>query len=66
MMRVCAQNAVNGEYTLCGDAFDAFVTNFAEDEHSCAGRGEVITCPKCCQVIQGIRDMRYRLKPRGE
>ena len=63
-LRVCAQSAVNGEFTLCGDAFDAFASGYAEEEHDCAGPGQVVTCPQCCKVIQDIRDMRYRLKPR--
>lgn len=62
-IRVCAQNAVNSEFTLCGDAFDAFVSGYAAEEHNCAGRGQVVTCPKCCQIIQNLRDMRHRLKP---
>ena len=66
MVRVCAQSAVNGEFTLCGDAFDSFATGYAEEEHNCAGRGEVVNCPKCCRIIQNIRNMRYQLRPRAE
>lgn len=65
-IRVCAQDGFNGEYTLCGDAFDAFATGDAVEDHECAGKGGVITCPQCCKVIQDVRDMRYRLKPRDE
>ncbi|WP_458736982.1 hypothetical protein [Pseudomonas chlororaphis] len=65
-VRVCAGNPVNGEFTLCGDAFDAFATGDADEEHVQAEKGQTITCDKCCAVILDVRQMRYRLKPRVE
>ena len=62
--RKCAQNTSNPEFTLCGDAFDAFASGDADEEHECAGQGGTVTCPECCTQIRDIRDMRYRLKPR--
>lgn len=63
--RICAQSTSQPEFTLCGDAFDAFESGDAEEEHEHAEQGGTITCPACCRQIQDIRSMRYRLKPRG-
>lgn len=65
-MRVCAENAINAEFTLCGDAFDAFASGDADEEHECAEPGGVITCPNCCKIIKDLRESRYKLKPRSE
>lgn len=64
-LRVCAQSAINGEFTLCGDSFDIDLTEDDVEGHDVAGKGGTITCEKCCLQIQDMRDMRYRLKPRS-
>ena len=66
MKRKCAQNSVNAEFTICGDAFDAFETGDADEEHECAGPGGVVNCPSCCAIIRDLRDMKYKLRPRSE
>ena len=65
-VRVCAGSAAQPDFTLCGDACDAFDSGDADEEHVEAEKGQAVTCPKCCAVIENIRAMRYRLKPRDE
>lgn len=65
-MRKCAQSPIQAEFTLCGDAFDAYDSGDAEEQHQIVGAGQVVDCPQCCKVIQDIREMKYRLKPRKE
>lgn len=64
--RKCAQSTSQPEFSLCGDAFDAFATGDADEEHEIAVQGGTITCPACCEQIRDIRSMHYRLKPGGE
>lgn len=61
--RVCAGSAAQPDFTLCGDAFDS---GDADEPHVEAKKGQAVTCPKCCAVIQEIREMKYRCNPRAE
>lgn len=65
-IRVCASNPAQPDFTLCGDAFDAFDTGDAEEQHVEAKKGQTVTCQQCCLVIDNVISMRYRLKPRKE
>ena len=64
-MKVCAVNPLMGEYSLCGDAFDA------PDDPECdtptfilATRpGQIVTCEGCLKCIQELR-ARYTDKGR--
>lgn len=62
--RRCAESPLNGEYSLCGDAFDAFIDD-PESEFVVAAPAQSITCPKCCQIIRTVKAMRNPLRPRN-
>ena len=65
-IRVCAVNAIQAEFTLCGDSFDCFATGDAEEDHVLADIGQTVNCEQCCKIIADIRSMKYRLKPRNQ
>lgn len=65
-MRRCAENPINAEFTICGDAFDALETGDADEAHECAGPRQVVNCPSCFAIIQDLRDMKYKLRPRKQ
>jgi hypothetical protein len=62
--RRCATNPLNREFSLCGDAFDAFASGHADEEFEFAKVGEPITCEKCCHAVSEIKKLRNPLKPR--
>lgn len=64
MKRQCAQNPLLAEFTLCGDAFDAFDSGDADEEHEVAPDGGVVTCGDCCEAIKDLKARKYKLKPR--
>lgn len=66
MKRQCAQNPMLQEFSLCGDAFDAFASGDADEEHEIAPGGGVVTCPDCCRSVKEIIASKYKLKPRAE
>ncbi|MCF6783361.1 hypothetical protein [Stutzerimonas stutzeri] len=65
-IRRCAQSPIQPEFSLCGDAFDAFDSGDAEEPHSIAGPGESITCPECCMAVREVKAIRNPLRPRKE
>lgn len=65
-VRRCAQNPMQAEFSLCGDAFDAFASGDAEEPHEIAGPGQTINCEDCCRAVREIKSMRNPLKPRSE
>ena len=52
--RICAQNPINGEYTLCGDAFDIEQTEEDEEPHRHSQPGERLTCEQCKTAIREL------------
>ena len=64
-MKRCAQNPMLEEYSLCGNAFDAFASGDAPEPHEIAGPGQIINCPECCAAVREIKRMRNPLKPRS-
>ena len=65
-IRRCAQHPIQAEFSLCGDAFDAFDSGDAEEPHEIAKPGQSITCPVCCRAVQEVKAMRNPLRPRKE
>jgi hypothetical protein len=66
---LCYHSSANGEYTLCGDAFDL---NELDDVDALTPRfateGQVVTCPNCRKQIDDIRTgltKDYRVKKSG-
>ena len=49
-------NPLNGEFTLCGDAFDADAID-GEVAPIFSKRGEHVTCEKCLIVIRYCKDL---------
>ena len=56
-MKLCATDPLNGEFTLCGDAFDICETRDGADVEPFrfARIGETVTCERCRVVINTIR-----------
>lgn len=65
-MRRCAQNPLQAEFSLCGNAFDAFDSGDADEPHEIANAGQVINCEDCCRAIREVKAMRNTLRPRSE
>lgn len=64
-----------GEFTLCGDSFDAFETGDAEEPvlfakplESGSGRKSLVTCEACRIAIDFVRQnfSGYRYKPKED
>lgn len=56
-MKVCAPAYINGgEYSLCGDAFDAPDTEDDVEPFRLAEVGQTVTCEICKQIIREVRD----------
>jgi len=58
---VHARSVTNGEYTLCGMAFDInelYGKSGEENYLSFANDGEAVTCSECREVIRACRKMR--------
>lgn len=54
-------NALNGEYTLCGDAFDAHISESDwPNGEMVATTKRVVTCERCCRIIEMCRGVRCR------
>lgn len=62
-MKVCAPNPNSGgEYSLCGDAFDAPDTEDDVEEFRIGESGDLVTCPKCREAILEIKAIkRWRI-----
>lgn len=62
-MKVCATSPLQGEFTLCGDAFDMDETDVGKDEFEPFrfGRpGDRVNCIHCLRAISAIHE-RYTL-----
>lgn len=64
--RRCVGNPLNGEFSLCGDAFDIAEDLEGEEDYEIAGPGQSITCPRCVLAIREIKAIRNPLRPRSE
>lgn len=64
--RRCAESPVQPEFSLCGDAFDAFDSGDASEPYEFAKPGESITCAICCNAVREIKAIRNPLRPRKE
>lgn len=53
-MKICAQNPVNSEYSLCGDAFDAPDTEDDVEPFKFVKPQERVTCIICLCAIRNI------------
>lgn len=62
--RQCAMNPILAEFSLCGDAFDAYDSGDAEEQYEIVAFGGTVTCPQCCIVIAEVKAMKYKLRPR--
>lgn len=65
-LRQCVMNPILAEFSLCGDAFDAYDSGDAEEEHLVVDAGGTVTCPKCCFIITEIKTAKYKLRPRKD
>lgn len=63
-LRRCAVNPILAEFSLCGDAFDAYDSGDAEERHEIVELGGTVTCSRCCFIITEIRTAKYKLRPR--
>lgn len=54
---------MNGEFTLCGDAFDAFESGDADEPVHFAAPGQLISCPKCREVINHCKAVKHWKEP---
>ena len=63
-IRRCAMNPMQAEYSLCGEAFDAFDTGDTPERFEFAEEGRSITCRRCCEAIREIKGLRNPLRPR--
>jgi len=57
---------MQAEFSLCGDAFDAFDSGDAEEPYVIAGPGQSITCPDCCRAVREVKAICNPLRPRKE
>jgi hypothetical protein len=58
----CIQNPLNGEYSLCGDAFDAPDTEDDVEPFRFAEVGEYANCKHCLDLVHFIR---HGVTPKG-
>lgn len=60
-------SALNGEYTLCGNAFDGDADGQTNDPHAWTDtKHGPVTCPECSQEIENCRGVRTRHNERGQ
>lgn len=61
MTKLCAQNPVQPEFTLCGDAFDIISTEAPDEDIEpfdfAVGRGDKVTCEHCLRAIAFIYEI---------
>ena len=65
-MKLCAQNPLQSEFTLCGDAFDINAVDDEIEPFRHAEIGEYVTCKQCLKLIEHIHlhiTQRGRIKP---
>jgi hypothetical protein len=65
-VRRCAESPVQPEFSLCGDAFDAFESGDASESYELAKPGQSITCSMCCTAIREIKAIRNPLRPKKD
>ncbi|UUV44556.1 hypothetical protein RCMOTHERGOOSE_46 [Rhodobacter phage RcMotherGoose] len=59
-MKICAQNPIQPEFTLCGDAFDIADTEAPDDDiepFTFAVPGQKVTCEQCLRAIAFIHEI---------
>ena len=54
-MRVCAENPTQGEYSLCGDAFDIADDDDEAEPFRMAKIRDRVNCEQCLRVIRTIK-----------
>ena len=52
--KICAPS-LGTEYTLCGDAFDAYESGDSDAPIVIAKMNQTVTCPKCRNVIVWVK-----------
>lgn len=65
-VRRCADNPAAPEYSLCGQAYDAFDSGDADERFEFVEKGQTINCENCCRAIREIKRIRNPIKPRSE
>jgi hypothetical protein len=65
-VRRCAQHPLLAEFSLCGDAFDAFASGDVDEPYVIAEPGQSINCADCCRAVAEIKKTRNRLLPRSD
>jgi hypothetical protein len=56
-MKLCAESALNAEFSLCGNSFEAPDDPQCDTEPFVIARvGQVVTCDECKRVIREIRE----------
>jgi hypothetical protein len=56
-MKLCAQNPIQGEFTLCGDAFDINAVDGDVEPFEFALPGQKVTCEACLRSIAFIHEI---------
>lgn len=65
-IRRCVANPFLPEFSLCGQAFDAFDSGDADEPFEFAGEGSTVNCEDCIRVVKEIKKLRNPMKPRSE
>lgn len=61
--RLCAQGySQGGEFSLCGDAYDAVASGDSDTPYRLAERGERVNCENCLAALRYLAD---RYTPNG-
>lgn len=61
--KLCAEDPLNGEFSLCGNSFDAPDDPMCEtDPFDFARLGQTVTCTECLRAIAKIK---ARYSPKG-
>jgi hypothetical protein len=62
---VCMQSEIDGEFTVCGDAFDLCKGDDPEAKTPVfAGPGDLITCPRCRSQIDACKKIKRWREPK--
>lgn len=64
MDKRCMQSPNQAEFTLCGDAFDAFDSGDADEPIVMAKPGQTITCEDCRLIISEVKRVRQWVAPK--
>lgn len=56
-MRICAENPIQAEYSLCGDAFDIVAVDPNAEDYMVARPGNHVTCEDCMTIIMEIHTL---------